>query len=150
MSGDFHSFEDALNDPDAFKVMDWNKHYKQYKEHPDNVNEMNREDPPRNIGAKYDSGKEIFGCFMIGLAPVIRGVVAVLTYGAKKYKRDSWQTVPNAKQRYTDAFYRHMNAYHNGEEIDEESGLAHILHATCNMMFICWFEIQEHYSQTKK
>ena len=133
---------------------------REYKEHPDNHNEMNRDrdsdnggsmfiykDDPRvpikDIGAKYDSGKLLFECFMGDLAPVIKGVVMVLTYGAKKYSRSSWQSVPNGKQRYLDAFYRHINAYHSGEVADEESGIAHLYHALCNLMFITWFEIKD-------
>ncbi len=94
-------------------------------------------------GAKYDQDKLLFECFMHDLAPVIKGVVQVLTFGAKKYSRSSWQSVPNAKQRYMDAFYRHMNAHHSGDHVDNESGLPHLFHAICNLMFITWFEIKE-------
>jgi hypothetical protein len=97
----------------------------------------------KGLGSKYDSGKLLFECFMGDLAPVIKGVVRVLTYGAVKYKRASWQSVPNAKQRYLDAFYRHMNEYHSGSHIDDESKLPHLYHAVCNLMFITWFEIKE-------
>lgn len=96
------------------------------------------------IGAKHDQGKLLFSCFTQGLAPVIKGVVVVLTYGAQKYKRDSWQQVPNAKERYMDAFERHMHAYNCEEGIDPESGIAHIFHAICNLMFVAWFDIKSH------
>jgi hypothetical protein len=92
------------------------------------------------LGAKHDQGKLLFGCFTQGLAPVIKGVVAVLTYGAQKYARDSWQKVPNGRQRYKDALDRHLNAIDMGESHDEESGLPHIFHAVCNLMFVAWFD----------
>lgn len=98
---------------------------------------------PKNVKAKHDEGKLLFGCLTQGLAPVLKGVAAVLTYGAQKYARNSWQTVPNAKQRYRDAMDRHLNEYNTGNTFDEESGLHHLLHAVCNAMFIMWFEIQE-------
>lgn len=93
------------------------------------------------LGAKHDQGKLLFSCFTQGLAPVIKGVVAVLTYGAQKYKRDSWQHVPNARQRYLEAFERHMNEINLGQQYDLESGLPHIFHAICNLMFVAWFDI---------
>ena len=96
------------------------------------------------LGMKYDQGKLLFGCFMHGLAPVIKGVVAVLTYGAQKYARDSWQNVPNGKQRYLDAFDRHMNDYNLGRTYDPESGLHHLFHAICNLMFVTWFELLDY------
>jgi hypothetical protein len=92
------------------------------------------------LGAKHDSGKLLFGCFTQGLAPVIKGVVAVLTYGAQKYARDSWQHVPNARQRYMDACDRHLNSINMGQSHDEESGLPHIFHVVCNAMFVAWFD----------
>lgn len=101
------------------------------------------------LGAKYDQGKLIFGAFTQGLAPVIKGVVAVLTYGSQKYSRDSWQYVLNGKQRYYDAFERHMNDYNMGILYDEESGLPVLFHAICDLMFVCWFELQEKMAYNK-
>ena len=95
------------------------------------------------LGAKHDQGKLLFGCFTQGLAPVIKGVVAVLTYGAQKYARDSWKSVPNARQRYYDAFERHINSMNIGETRDFESGLPHIFHAICNLMFVAWFDLKD-------
>ena len=73
----------------------------------------------------------------------LRAVAAVLTYGAVKYARDSWQTVPDAKRRYEDALDRHLNAWKSGEQRDEESGMLHLAHAACNALFLLWFEITE-------
>ncbi len=95
------------------------------------------------LGAKHDSGKLLFGCLTQGLAPVLKGVAAVLTYGAQKYKRNSWQNVPNARERYMDAADRHLNEYNMQYENDEESGLPHIFHAICNLMFVAYFDLQE-------
>lgn len=104
------------------------------------------------LGAKHDQGKLLFGCFTKGLAPVIKGVVAVLTYGAMKYKRDSWKQVPNARERYMDAFDRHMSDYNLGikrdygdGKDDKGSNLPVLFHAICDLMFVAWFEINENF-----
>lgn len=58
----------------------------------------------------------------------------VLTYGAKKYKPEGWRQVEPT--RYVGALLRHLVAYMNGEEYDEESGLRHIDHVLCNAAFL--------------
>ena len=76
-------------------------------------------------GVKLDSGKTEFSLLLQGCANAIEKVAEVLTFGAKKYTRNGWQTVDDAERRYTDALYRHMNAIHRGEKLDPESGLSH-------------------------
>ena len=90
---------------------------------------------------KYDQGKLLFGCLSRGLALPLREVAAVLTYGANKYERDSWQRLPNGAQRYEDAMERHLNAWRLGENVDAESGLSHLAHAACNLLFILHYEM---------
>jgi hypothetical protein len=67
-------------------------------------------------------------------------VIEVLEFGAQKYAVDNWQTVPDARQRYTDALLRHSIAYANGEILDDESELHHLAHAACCALFIMWFD----------
>lgn len=98
---------------------------------------------PDPLGAKYDGGKLLFRALTRGLALPLRAVAAVLTYGALKYKEDSWQHVPNGKARYESALDRHLNAWKAGEKCDEESGLPHIAHAACNALFLLWFDITD-------
>lgn len=92
-------------------------------------------------GLKFDSGKLLFSTLTRGLALPLRAVAEVLTYGAKKYARNSWQTVPNAKVRYEDALDRHLNEWRSGKSHDEESGLHHLAHAACNVLFLLYFEM---------
>lgn len=89
---------------------------------------------------KYDTGKLMFTCLTRGLALALRSVAAVLTYGALKYKPDSWKTVPDAKRRYEDALDRHLNAWKAGEHADGESGMSHLSHAACNVLFLLELE----------
>jgi len=71
---------------------------------------------------------------------IVQEVEEVLQYGAEKYKPNSWQTVPDARERYWNAYMRHMLS----ENIsDEESGLPHRSHKLCNLVFLLWFEVQK-------
>ena len=84
-------------------------------------------------GRKFDLGKLEYG-----LLPTLalEEVVKVLTFGAQKYERDNWQRVTDSKRRYFDALQRHVWAWKQGEQIDQESGLPHLAHAMCCLMFL--------------
>lgn len=88
---------------------------------------------PKEIGRKFDSNKLEYGL----LPPLaLKETVKVLTFGAQKYERDNWQRVPDSKRRYFDALQRHLWAWKQGEQIDQESGLPHLAHAMCCLMFL--------------
>lgn len=82
---------------------------------------------------KFDDGK-----LRYTLIPPssLKEIAKVLEFGAQKYAAHSWATVPNALERYTDALYRHLEAWRSGETNDPESGLHHLSHAACNAVFI--------------
>ena len=61
-----------------------------------------------------------------------------MEFGAAKYGADNWQHVPNARQRYFDAAMRHLLAWWDGERLDAESGLPHLAHAGCCILFLLW------------
>ena len=90
---------------------------------------------------KYDDGKTQMGLVFTGLSKPLFEIGKVLTYGAKKYKAHSWQNLKDAEERYTDALYRHLNAFHQGENTDQESGLLHLAHAATNLLFLLYFRI---------
>ena len=84
-------------------------------------------------GRKFDGGKLEYGL----LPPLaLEEVVKVLTFGARKYDRDNWQHVDDAKRRYFDALQRHVWDWKQGEQIDPESGIHHLAHAMCCLMFL--------------
>lgn len=93
---------------------------------------------------KYDQGK-----IRMDLLPMecLEKMAEVLTFGASKYKENSWQTVKNNYERYRGSLLRHMVAMQKGERIDDESGLFHAAHLACNAMFILWFEINRQEKQ---
>ena len=59
-----------------------------------------------------------------------------LTYGAKKYKANSWQNVEPFNDRYYAALRRHIALWRKGEIIDKESGLHHLSHALTCIAFL--------------
>lgn len=85
---------------------------------------------------KHDSGKVLWSCLSRGCAYALNQVAKVLTFGAKKYRRDTWRTLVDAETRYEDALDRHINAWKRGEDVDSESGLGHLEHAVCNLLFL--------------
>lgn len=68
----------------------------------------------------------------------IQMIALVLGFGAHKYapgnwlKGMSWSTV-------LEGVKRHIMAFEMGEEIDKESGLPHLAHAACGIMFLIWY-----------
>jgi hypothetical protein len=95
------------------------------------VAEMNR------VGTKLDQNKPRWSLLPSG---TIIQVIRVLEYGAEKYAVDNWQHVPDARTRYYDAAMRHLDAWHRGEMNDDESGLPHLAHAACCLLFLLWFD----------
>lgn len=87
-------------------------------------------------GVKYDGGK-----LRYSLIPprALASIVAVLTFGALKYAPNNWMHVPNAYERYLDALMRHIEAYRSGEQLDPESGIHHLAHAGCCLLFLLAF-----------
>lgn len=91
----------------------------------------------RGEGFKADSGKPDFSLLPWG---PVEDIVRVLTVGAQKYAPDNWQKVPHAERRYLAALLRHVWARAKGERIDPETGLPHLAHAGCCLLFWAWHD----------
>lgn len=61
-------------------------------------------------------------------------VLRVQEYGAAKYGLHNWRGV-SPPERYLDAAMRHLVAHRHGEVADQESGLPHLAHAACSLLF---------------
>lgn len=87
---------------------------------------------------KYDAGKTRLS---LVLPSLIEAVGRVRTYGVQKYGNpDSWRNVE--VWRYRDAMLRHLVAYLiDPAGTDGESGLYHLWHAACNIMFLIDLEV---------
>lgn len=93
-----------------------------------------------NKGIKHDGEK-----IRMDLLPfeALEAVAEVLTFGARKYSDNGWQTIENGDARYRAAMLRHLAARERGEARDAESGLLHAAHVATNALFILWFELQK-------
>src|ERR1019366_8458905 len=69
----------------------------------------------------------------------IKGVVEVLTDGAKKYDARNWE-LGIAYGRVFGATQRHLSAWWQGENVDPESGRSHLDHALCELIFLSTYE----------
>lgn len=65
----------------------------------------------------------------------LRGLAAVLTYGAAKYEPWNW-TKGKTLSRDFAAALRHLTAWNDGEDLDPESGLPHLMHAVADIMIV--------------
>jgi hypothetical protein len=88
---------------------------------------------------KYDSDK-----LMVHLVEpsFIEGMAAVLTHGARKYSPNNWTKCTEPFERYYSALQRHLLAYAQARDTDPESGLPHLHHAACCLMFLAWHDEQ--------
>ena len=80
----------------------------------------------------------------------IEDVVKILSFGSKKYGDNSWQQVSEFEDRYYAALMRHLVEWRKGNKIDEESGLSHLSHAMCNLVFLCWNDKNKINGENKK
>ena len=75
--------------------------------------------------------------------PFVEGMAEVLTLGADKYSDDNWKRVKPFRSRYVGAAMRHFVAWICGERLDKESGLSHLYHLGCCIMFLAWGDKKE-------
>lgn len=99
-------------------------------------------------GVKHDKDKLKPRLVMQDMARALQAVAAVATYGAHKYTEGGWLDVPDGRDRYTDALYRHLLADNIGV-YDHESGLLHLAHAAWNALAILELELRDGASVTR-
>jgi len=65
----------------------------------------------------------------------------VLEFGANKYA--AWNFTKNGgmnHSRVLNSLLRHIFSYMRGEDLDPESGLSHLAHAGCNILFLLYYK----------
>lgn len=70
---------------------------------------------------------------------MIFDIAKVLDFGAAKYTKDNWRT-SGSWCKCADSGLRHLLAYIQGEVYDQESGLPHLAHFGCNLVFLIEFQ----------
>jgi hypothetical protein len=72
---------------------------------------------------------------MVGLEQIAE----VLTYGAAKYEANNWRRGARWG-RYFAALLRHVFAWWRGEDRDPETGMSHLAHAGCCLLFLMEYQ----------
>lgn len=87
---------------------------------------------PKPEATKHDSQKP-----RTDLLPfeALEEVSKVLAHGASKYADHNWRK-GMAWSRLLGASLRHLFSWAKGEDLDEESGLSHLAHAACCILFL--------------
>ena len=90
-------------------------------------------------GLKYDGEKP-----KMHLLPpkAINEVAKVLTFGAQKYDEENWRKLEDLQSRYSSGALRHIFAHLDSEDLDPESGLSHLAHAICCLLFKLEIELE--------
>lgn len=87
-----------------------------------------------NLGSRFNAGKPKWSLVpQSALIPMVE----VLEFGAKKYSPYNWQKgLPITE--ICESLKRHLDAFMEGEDNDQDSGLSHIGHIQCNALFLSW------------
>lgn len=102
--------------------------------------EINQKELKQDPGNKFDGEKLRLDLLSF---QAIQGTADVLTFGAKKYGDRNWENGLSFS-RVFGALLRHLFAWWLGKDNDDETGLSHLDHAACCLMFL------QHYSKNKK
>ena len=96
-------------------------------------------DPINVKGLKYDQGKPTFE-----LLPddALGAIQKVLDFGAKKYAARNWE-LGMEWSRPWNACLRHLWAWMRREKADPETGMSHLWHAGCCILFLIAYEMRQ-------
>jgi hypothetical protein len=99
---------------------------------------VNAPAPDFSTGQKFDGGKPAFD-----LLPddALAEIQKVLEFGAKKYAMRNWEK-GIAWRRVWNACCRHLWAWIRREPCDPETGLSHLAHAGCCILFLIAYELR--------
>jgi hypothetical protein len=83
-------------------------------------------------GLRYDDGKTPYDI----LSPIsLEGTALILELGAVKYELRNWEK-GMAWSRVIGPTFRHLVKFVAGEDLDQETGMPHVHHIACNVMFL--------------
>ncbi len=101
---------------------------------------INYEDNPLRQRTITGGVKDNRGKLPIDLVPyeALQGAAEVLAYGAKKYKPNNWRLGLKWMETWS-SLQRHLWAWKEGEDLDPETGLSHLDHAMCQMLFLATY-----------
>jgi hypothetical protein len=89
-------------------------------------------------GYKADEGKPSFTLLPFD---ALGCIMKVLTFGAIKYAPRNWEKGMNWTRPW-DACIRHLEAWMRREDGDPETGMSHLWHAGCMILFLIAYELR--------
>jgi hypothetical protein len=108
--------------------------------------------PLNSPGAKADAGKLRPWLVLGQFSHALEEVTKVGTAGAKKYTPNGWLTVPEAEERYMDAFARHMLEVGKGNKMDDGPsgvGTMHLANMVWNLLAVLELQLRNEKSSNK-
>jgi capsule polysaccharide export protein KpsC/LpsZ len=93
---------------------------------------------PVQEALRYDQNKTNWSLMPF---EAVEEISKVLEFGAKKYA--AWNFTKNGGMQHSriiNSCLRHIFAYMRGEDVDPESGLSHLAHAGCNILFLLYYK----------
>ena len=91
-----------------------------------------------NEGRKDDLGKTRFELLP---SDALEEIAKVLTHGAKKYADRNWERGINWSRCFG-ACMRHLWSWWRGHDLDAETGLSHLAHAGCCVLFMLAYQLR--------
>ena len=89
-------------------------------------------------GAKFDTGKATWTLIPFD---AVASIQKILDFGAAKYAPRNWE-LGMAWSRPWNACLRHLDAWMRREPADPETGLSHLWHAGCCILFLIAYELR--------
>ena len=89
-------------------------------------------------GKKFDDGKLPYDLLP---SDAVEEIVKVLQFGATKYGERNWEKGMKWNRPFA-ALMRHMWAWWRREEKDPETGLSHLAHAGCCILFLLSYTLR--------
>jgi len=92
-----------------------------------------------NSGIKYDQYKPRWDLLPYD---ALQEIAKVMTYGAIKYEPRNWEKGMSWSRVFA-SMQRHLSSWFHGNDVDYESGMSHLAHAACCVMYLLAFECRE-------
>lgn len=96
-----------------------------------------KEDQLHEVGLKYDTGKPPLD--LLSTVALLE-TAKVMDFGKRKYNAHNWRNGLEWS-RVLGAALRHLTAFNAGEDLDPETGLSHLAHASCCVMFLLEYQV---------
>lgn len=89
---------------------------------------------PNEAGAKVDAGKNEYDMALYSFPAALAHVDRVGKFGARKYTKGGFASVPDGQRRYFNAEMRHAVKHQGGELHDPDSRELHLAHKAWNAL----------------